>query len=94
MILYHGSNVEIDTRRLMAKDKIKLMMELVTADVISGIIEDTGVSSQEAMKVFYNSEVFDRLCDPETGLYRESGGYVYDLYKIEREHGRLVQLEQ
>jgi hypothetical protein len=27
------------------------------------------------------------------GLCRESGGYVYDLYKIEQEHGRLVQLE-
>ncbi|WP_461246678.1 hypothetical protein [Treponema sp. R6D11] len=30
----------------------------------------------------------------QEGLYRESGGYVYDLYKIEREHRRLVQLEQ
>jgi hypothetical protein len=45
------------------------------------------------MKAFYNSEVFDRLCDIETGLYRESGGYVYDLYKTEHEHGHLVQLE-
>jgi len=33
------------------------------------------------------------VCDIETGLYRESGGYVHDLYKIEKEHGRLVQLE-
>ena len=78
----------------MAKDKLKLMMELVTADVISGIIEDTGASVQEAMKLFYNSEVFGRLCDSETGLYRESAGYVYDLYKIELKYDRLVQLEQ
>jgi len=75
----------------MAKDKISLMMELVTADVIDAIIEETNVSVKEAMKAFYNCEVFDRLCDPETGLYRESGGYVYDLFKIERENGRLVQ---
>ena len=47
----------------------------------------------EAMKAFYNSEVFERLCDSETGLYRESGGYVFELYKTEREHGRLVQTE-
>ena len=65
----------------MVKDKKKLMMELVTADVVSAIMEDTSVSVQEAMKAFYNSEVFDRLCDPETGLYRESGGYVYSLYR-------------
>ena len=78
----------------MAKAKIDLMMELVTADVVSSIMEETALSVQEAMKMFYNSEVFERLWDPETGLYRESGGYVYDLYKIEREYGRLVQLEQ
>jgi len=77
----------------MAKDKIGLMIDLVTADVIDAIVEETNVSVQEAMKVFYESTVFDRLCDPETGLYRESGGYVYDLYKIERKHGQLVQLE-
>ena len=85
MILYHG---------IMAKDKIDLMVNLVTADVVSSIMEETAVSAQTAMKMFYNSEVFERLWDPETGLYRESGGYVYDLYKIEQEYGRLVQFEQ
>jgi hypothetical protein len=56
-------------------------------------MEEEGLSAGDAMKVFYNSQVFNRLCDYETGLYRESGGYVYDLYKIEKEYGRLVQLE-
>ena len=65
----------------MAKDKIKLMIDLVSADVISAIMEETNVSVQEAMKAFYNSETYDRLCDPETGLYRESGGYVHAFYK-------------
>ena len=69
------------------------MMDYVTAVVVTGIMEEERFPADEAMKVFYNSEVFDRLCDPETGLYRESGGYVYDLYKIEKEHGRLVQME-
>ena len=65
----------------MAKDKKKLMMELVTADVVSAIMEEATVSVKEAMNLFYNSEVFERLWDPETGLYRESGGYVHELYR-------------
>ena len=65
----------------MAKDKKQLMMDLVSADVISAIMEETSVSVQEAMRVFYNSNAFNRLCDPETELYRESGGYIYALYK-------------
>ena len=65
----------------MAKDKIRLMINVISADVVSAIMEETSVSLQDAMRAFYNSEAFDRLCDPETGLYRESGGYVYELYK-------------
>ena len=65
----------------MAKDKKNFMMGLVTADVLAAITEETDASVQEAMNEFYNSEAFDRLCDPETGLYRESGGYVHALYK-------------
>jgi hypothetical protein len=77
----------------MYDKKINAMMDFVTSGVVASIMEETGVSVQEAMKTFYNSEVFNRLMDVETGLYRESGGYVYDLYKIEREYGRLVQME-
>ena len=77
----------------MHNPKIKFMTDYVTSAVVTCIIHDTGLSEEEAMKAFYNSEVFDRLCDVETGLYRESGGYVYDLYKIECEHGHLVQME-
>ena len=77
----------------MVNQKIRFMMDYVTAAVIACIMEDKDLPIEEAMKAFYNSEVFDRLCDVETGLYRESGGYVYDLYKTEQEYGRLVQLE-
>ena len=77
----------------MHNEKIKYMINFVTSEVVLSILEDTGLSVPEAMKAFYNSEVFERLCDFETGLYRESGGYVYDLYKTEKAHGRLVQME-
>ena len=77
----------------MINEKIRFMISYVTTEVVLAIIQDTGLSESEAMKVFYNSEVFDRLCDTETGLYRESGGYVYELYKDEKEYGYLVQME-
>ena len=77
----------------MADAKIRFMMNFVITDVILSIIEDTGLPVQDAMKIFYNSEVFERLSDVETGLYRESGGYVYELFKTEKEHGRIIQTE-
>ena len=45
------------------------------------------------MNFFYESEVFDKLQDVETGLYRESSAYIYDLYKDELNFGHIVQAE-
>ncbi|MDR2490035.1 MAG: hypothetical protein LBD20_01365 [Spirochaetaceae bacterium] len=70
---------------------VDLLKEFLTADIIAFIMENTGVSADEAMRQFYNSEVFDRVEDAETGLYRESSGYVYALYKQELAYGGLMQ---
>jgi hypothetical protein len=66
---------------------------MVTADIVFYITKDMVLSPEDAMRQFYNSEVFEKLQDPETGLYRESSAYVYDLYQIELAHGHLIQLE-
>ena len=46
------------------------------------------------MNLFYNSAVFGKLQDVETGLFLESSAYVYDLFRDERQFGRIVQREQ
>ena len=45
------------------------------------------------MNKLYNSKVFEKLLDKETGLYLESSEYVYDLFKDEMNFGRIVQAE-
>jgi predicted transcriptional regulator len=77
----------------MDNGKIDFLKEFLIADVVAFIMEDTGVSADEAMDRFYNSQVFERLEDAGTGLYCESSAYVYELYKDECKHGRLVQTE-
>ena len=47
----------------------------------------------DAMNCFYESQVFDKLQDQETGLYLESPAYVYDLYKDEINFGKITQVE-
>ena len=45
------------------------------------ISTDQNIEYDETMNKFYNSEVFEKLVDKETGLYLESPEYVYDLFK-------------
>ena len=74
-------------------DVKKALVEGVTQDLIIYVVEDNEISIEEAMKKVYGSAVFEKLSDYETGLYRESSAYVYELLKDELEEGRIVQKE-
>jgi len=54
---------------------------LITRNVVTYIAEDTGIDIKTAMERFYNSAIFDKLQDTDTGLYTESASYVYELFK-------------
>lgn len=73
--------------------KQEQLTEYITGDIVSFIMEDSGLSMIEAMRRLYSSETFAKINDTETGLYLESPAYVYDIYKNEKENGRLVQEE-
>lgn len=74
-------------------DKKEMLMEFNTQDIVEFLVEDFGVEYDEAMRMFYLSEVFQKLRDPETGLYLESPAYIYELYMNEQKNHGLVQEE-
>ena len=74
-------------------DIVKALIEGITQDVVAYIVEDEGVPIEQAMSILYNSEIFIKLSDRETGLYRESSAYVAGLLKDELANGKLVQSE-
>lgn len=73
--------------------KQEQLIEYIVSDIVAFIIEDFNVSMIEAMQRLYSSETFIKLNDIETGLYLESSSYVYDIYKAEKEKGKIVQEE-
>ena len=63
------------------------LLEYSIQDIVDMISTDQNIEYDEAMNKFYNSEVFEKLIDKETGLYLESPEYVYDLFKtIKKRH--------
>ena len=74
-------------------DNQKKLIEFVTADVVSFLVEDKNTSVAEAMDIVYNSVFFGKLNDIETGMYRESASYNYELLKDELANGRFIQIE-
>lgn len=73
--------------------KEEQLVEYIVQDIVDMFSSDQNIEYDEAMNKFYNSKVFEKLQDKETGLYLESSEYVYDLFKDEMNFGRIVQAE-
>lgn len=70
-----------------------MLMKYNTQDIIEFIMSDLNIDYDEAMKLFYSSETFEKLYQIETGLYLESAAYVYGIFQDERNFGKIVQAE-
>jgi len=59
------------------------LVEYTTKDIVNYLMEDKHIGLDSAMNIFYNSSLFDKLQDEETGLYLEGSAYIYDILKDE-----------
>lgn len=74
----------------MKSDKnFEFLVEFITAKVVEWIIRDNHIGLEEALLLFHNSEIFEKLCEPSTALYIESPGYVYEIFNEEQRRGTI-----
>lgn len=70
--------------------QMQYLVEGITKDIISYLMQDNGYDLSTALKEFYNSETFAKLSNEETGLYIESSAYVYEILKEELMYGKIL----
>ncbi len=73
--------------------KKQQMIEYMVQDLVEMLTEAQGIEYDIAMQTIYDSQVYEKLIDTETGLYRESPSYVYGLLQDELNFGHIVQAE-
>jgi hypothetical protein len=69
------------------------LIEYIIRDIIEFYSVEHGLDVKESMSRFYNSEIFNKLDEIETGLYLCGSAYVYDLFLDELRNGKIVQQE-
>ncbi|MBB6713116.1 hypothetical protein [Clostridium gasigenes] len=72
----------------------KELIEGIIQELVKNLYEDKQIEIEKAMNIVYNSIIFEKVGDIETGLYRESASYIYELLKDEISEGKLIQKEQ
>jgi hypothetical protein len=73
--------------------KEQQMIEYMVQDLVEMLTEAQNIEYDDAMKVIYDTQIYDKIADVETGLYRESPSYVYGLLQDELNFGHIVQAE-
>jgi len=53
------------------------MKEEIVKDLISRLMDERGLSMEQAFDVVYTSRLFKKLSNPKTGLFIQSSGYVF-----------------
>ena len=73
----------------MMSTETKFLLDTLTKNLVLKVMGEFGYSITEAMDVVYNSQLYEKILDLETGLYYQSAGYNYELLRHELLTGNL-----
>ena len=66
-----------------AQKRMEFLKLRLTEEIVAILVDERGLSIEEAFSVLFRSQTYARLSDPNTKLYIQSSGYVYSLLEEE-----------
>ena len=73
----------------MSQEQFHAMMPVISADVIGMITTRRGVAESEAIRLLYNSKLYEALEKEENKLWQYSTPMLYSLLEQEWETGMI-----
>ncbi|MBP9994169.1 MAG: hypothetical protein MJZ90_04000 [Bacteroidales bacterium] len=73
----------------ITEEQFRFMVEDISADLIERLVSREHRSLKEAVDILYSSDTYKALTRPETGLYVQSSGYIFEYLTSELKTGKL-----
>ena len=70
-------------------EHFQYLKEGLVADLVDHVMAEYHMDLERALVVVYSSEIFQKLSDPATALYKEGPAYIYSYLKDELGKGKL-----
>ena len=67
----------------LEKKQINFIIDCDVEEIVTLLQEDYGMKILDAFNTVYNSNIYKKLIDTETGLYIQSPLYIYEYLKEE-----------
>lgn len=74
----------------ITQEQFKFMVEDISADLIERLVSREHRSLKEAVDILYSSATYKALIRPETGLYSQSSGYIFQYLITEIKTGKIA----
>ena len=58
-------------------EHFQYLKEGLVADLVDRVMTEYHLDLEKALDVVYSSEIFQKLSDPATGLFKEGPAYIY-----------------
>ena len=70
-------------------ENFQYLKEGLVADLVDRVMTEYQLDLEKALDVVYSSEIFRKLSDPATALFKEGPAYIYSYLKDELEKGKI-----
>lgn len=71
-------------------DETRFLIDSLVEQLTLMVIEEYKLSIPEALQWVYNSQLYEKITDLETGLYYQSAKYNYELLHHEMKYGKIA----
>lgn len=71
-------------------DEKQLMIEDITAQMATWLIDENGMTRIDALRTIYNSMTYIKLQDTANGLFAQGTPYIYDCLMQEIQNGKVL----
>ena len=70
-------------------EHFRYLKEGLVADLVDRVMVDYHLDLEKALDLVYSSDIFQKLSDPATALFKEGPVYIYSYLKDELEKGKI-----
>ena len=79
---------------MITQENVSTMVSMITPDIMRMLIEDRGITWQEASELLYNSVLYSALEDETTKLWHLSSVALYGMLIEELETGKITTIPE
>lgn len=71
-------------------EETRFLIDSLVEQLALMAMDEYKLPMQKALELVYNSQLYDKIMDLETGLYYQSVRYNYELLRHEVRYGKIV----